>query len=142
MLNNAATTPPFEHTMFQLTQFMQTYGAFHRGAGPHANLTYEKTQWALETIRRFLGVRDDQTFLFTHNTSSAINYLVRLLDLTAEDIVLTTDIEHTSNNLPRSHNSEATILRVQSHIDGSLDMQNLEQIIKNNADRIRVVSLT
>ena len=65
--------PPirFRSTLDAVNEFLQTYGALHRGAGPHANITYKKAAQALETLRRFLNTGEDHALLFTHNTSAA-----------------------------------------------------------------------
>lgn len=142
LLNNAATTPPFEETLNEVNDFMQTYGALHRGAGPHANITYQKVQDALFFLREFFHVRDDQEFLFTSNTSSAINLFARLLNFKKEDVVITSSIEHTSNNLPWKYNSQAQIIEVESFLDGSLDMEDLKKKIHEHKKHLKLVSLT
>src|SRR3989338_4761145 len=74
-LNNAATTSPFLGTLNGLKPLFNSYGALHRGAGPHANKTVEMIERSLGTIREFLGVSNQQTMLFSSNTSVAINLL-------------------------------------------------------------------
>ena len=92
LLNNAATTPPFEATLKTVNEFLQTYSAFHRGAGPHANITFQKTEEAIKTLREFLGVTNDHSLLFTSNTSAAINLFIRLLRLKKDDVIITSII--------------------------------------------------
>lgn len=89
LLNNAATTPPFQITLDTVNTFLQTYGALHQGASPHANMTYQKAEHALATLRKFLNTSDDHALLFTHNTSAAINFLIRLLRLGDDGVILT-----------------------------------------------------
>ena len=124
-LNNAATTPPFVQTVDALHAFFDSYGALHRGAGPHANATVETTEKALSTIRQFLGVSSEQTLLFSSNTSTAINLIARLMTLNEKDVILTSCIEHTSNNLPWRYNTKAKIVEVAAFSDGSIDMNDL-----------------
>ena len=142
LLNNAATTPPFEKTLKAVNKFLETYGAFHRGAGPHANVTYQKTQEALDIIKKFLNIRDDQTLIFTQNTSSAINLFIRLLNLTKDDIIITSIIEHTSNNLPWKYNTPAKTVYVNAFDDGSLDYEDLEKKVKENAKNLKLITIT
>lgn len=141
-LNNAATTSPFQQTMDAVNEYIETYGAFHRGAGPHANLTYEKTQTAIGYIKKFIGLGAEQSVLFTHNTSSAINLFIRILKLNSEDVIITSMIEHTSNNLPWSHNSAAKVVYVKAFDDGSLDYDDLENKIKEHSKRVKLVAIT
>ncbi len=142
LLNNAATTPPFESTLKTVNKFLQTYGALHRGAGPHANLTFKKAEESIKIIREFLGVSDDQALLFTQNTSAAINLFIRLLNLKKEDVIITSIIEHTSNNLPWKYNTEATTVYVDAFNDGSLNYQDLEKKVRENSKNLKLIAIT
>lgn len=141
-LNNAATTPPFEETVLEVTRFLETYGAMHRGAGPYANITYQKVTRAIQTIRNFLQLDEHQSLLFTHNTSSAINIFARMLGLSKGDIVITSSIEHTSNNLPWRFNTDATVVEVRTFNDGSLDIAHLEKLARQYHGRFKLLAIT
>jgi cysteine desulfurase / selenocysteine lyase len=142
LLNNAATTPPLEKTLKKVNTFLETYSAFHRGAGPHAQKTYETVNESIQTIRDFLQARKDQSMVFAHNTSAAINLFIRLLRLEKGDIILTSDIEHTSNNLPWRFNSKATVAYVNSTNDGALDYKDFERKILLHKTKIKLVAIT
>ena len=142
LLNNAATTPPFESTLDTVCEFLKTYGALHRGAGPHANITYQKAERALATLKKFLNTSDDHALLFTHNTSAAINFLIRLLRLNKDDVILTSTIEHTSNNLPWVYNSPSQTVYVKSTVDGALDYDDLEAKVKEHGKHLKLIALT
>ncbi len=142
LLNNAATTPPFESTLKAVNEFMRTYGAFHRGAGPHANITYQKTEESIKILREFLGVGEDQSLLFTSNTSAAINLFIRLLRLKKGDIIITSVIEHTSNNLPWEYNTDATAVYADAFSDGSFNYEDLEKKVAENADNLKLIAIT
>ena len=142
LLNNAATTPPFEQTLRKVNAFLETYSAFHRGAGPHAQKTYEAVHDSIQTIKDFVQARKDQSMVFTHNTSAAINLFIRLLKLKKGDIILTSDIEHTSNNLPWRFNSKATVVYVNSTNDGTLDYKDFERKILLHKNKIKLVAIT
>jgi selenocysteine lyase/cysteine desulfurase len=142
LLNNAATTPPFESTLDQVNEFMRTYGALHRGAGPHANITYQRVEKALGVLHRFLNTTDDHALLFTQNTSAAINLFIRLLRLGPEDVILTTTIEHTSNNLPWRFNSPARTVYVECTPDGALDYDDLENKVREHGKHLKLIAIT
>lgn len=142
LLNNAATTPPFEDTLKAVIEFLRTYGAFHRGAGPHANLTYEKTHSAIQIIRNFIHAEPEDGIIFTQNTSAAINLFARMLRLEKNDVVITTSIEHTSNNLPWHFNTAARVVEINAFEDGSLDYDDLEKKAKKYCGRLRLISIT
>ncbi|MFA5945825.1 MAG: aminotransferase class V-fold PLP-dependent enzyme [Patescibacteria group bacterium] len=141
-LNNAATTSPFVQTADAVHKFFDSYGALHRGAGPHANKTVEIAEQAIATIREFFGVSAEQAMLYTSNTSAAINELARLMVLTNEDVILTSCIEHTSNNLPWRYNTKAKIVEVSAFSDGSLDMDDLEEKAKKYSKQLKWIAMT
>jgi selenocysteine lyase/cysteine desulfurase len=141
-LNNAATTPPFERTMREVNEFLTEYGALHRGAGPRARATVETVERAIERIRTFIGQPAGNSLLFTSNTSAAINVLARLLPLGPDDVVLTSEIEHTSNNLPWRHNTQATVLDVRADDAGALDLGHLDRLLAKYGRRVKLLTVT
>ncbi|WP_051341422.1 aminotransferase class V-fold PLP-dependent enzyme [Pseudonocardia spinosispora] len=141
-LNNAATTPPFERTLRETEQFLGAYGALHRGAGPRARATVEAVEQALGRIQRFIGQPADNGLLFCANTSAAINQLARLLPLSTEDVVLTSEIEHTSNNLPWRYNTQARVVDVRADDSGALDLEHLDELLAAHAGRVRLLAVT
>lgn len=141
-LNNAATTPPFVKTLEVVKNFFESYGALHRGAGPHATKTYKAVQESIATIREFFHVRADQTMLFTENTSSAINLLAKLLDLSSSDVVLTSCIEHTSNSLPWKYNTLAKVVEAKAFNDGAIDIDDLEKKAVDYAESMKLIAVT
>lgn len=142
LLNNAATTPPFRSTLKIVNEYLQTYGALHRGAGPHANITYQKAEKSISVLRKFLGVADDHALLFTSNTSSAINLFIRLLRLKKDDVIITSIIEHTSNNLPWKYNTDAKCVYVNAFEDGPLDYKDLEKKVLANSGNLKLIAIT
>ncbi|MFZ5365392.1 MAG: aminotransferase class V-fold PLP-dependent enzyme [Patescibacteria group bacterium] len=142
LLNNAATTPPFEKTLKEVNHFLQTYGALHRGAGPHANITFLKVQDALSSIRKFLNLPESHALLFTQNTSAAINLFARMLRLKKSDVVITSSIEHTSNNLAWHYNTEAQVVEVHAFEDGSIDYGDLEKKAAKHGKNLKLITMT
>lgn len=141
-LNNAATTPPFQATLQEVEAFLQTYGALHRGAGPHATRTLDKVNGAIRTIRNFLHVPKTHSILFTQNTSSAINLFARLLHLQKEDVVITSSIEHTSNSLPWRYNTPASVVEIDATKDGSLVYNDLRKKVATHNTHLKLITLT
>ncbi len=142
MLNNAATTAPFVSTLKKVNNFLREYGALHRGAGPYANKTYDAALKAQSLIRKFLGAKSETSLLFTSNTSAAINVFIRLLNLKKTDIILTSSIEHTSNNLPYSYNSNAKVIYIDTFDDGSIDYNDLQRKASKYSSNLKLVAIT
>lgn len=144
LLNNAATTPPFEKTLEAVNQYLQTYGALHRGTGPYANATFRNTEDAVRTIREFIGAGDEHALLFTANATMAINQFARLIPLKKEDVVITSTIEHSSNTLPWQYNidTDARTVFVNAFDDGSLDYEELERAAQEHGANLRLIAIT
>jgi selenocysteine lyase/cysteine desulfurase len=141
-LNNAATTPPFVATLDAVAGFLGRYGALHRGAGPRARATCDAVADAIAAIREFIGCPRDNELLFTSNTSTAINLLARLLDLAADEVVLTSLVEHTSNNLPWRYNSAADVGYVLADDTGALDYSDLARQLSKHKGNVRLLAVT
>jgi len=141
-LNNAATTPPFAATLDAVDGFLGRYGALHRGAGPRARATCDAVADAIAAIREFIGCPGDNELLFTSNTSTAINLLARLLDLAADEVVLTSLVEHTSNNLPWRYNTAACVVEVLADDTGALDYGDLAHRLSEHKGKVRLVAVT
>lgn len=141
-LNNAATTPPLAATLDAVNRFLAQYGALHRGAGPRARATCQAVDAAIATIRSFVGAGDGHAVVFTENTSAAVNLLARMLRLGADDVVLTSEIEHTSNYLPWQFSGAGRLVEVQAFADGSIDYDDLEAKARALAPRVRVIAIS
>jgi cysteine desulfurase/selenocysteine lyase len=140
-LNNAATTPPFRRTLDAVNAFFERYGALHRGAGPHARRTCEAVDDARASIRRFIGCSPEHALLFTQNTSAAVSLLARILRLRPDDVVLTSALEHTSNNLPWRAGA-ARVVEVAVGDSGDIDYEHLADELARLEGHVKVVALT
>jgi cysteine desulfurase / selenocysteine lyase len=141
-LNNAATTPPLEVAIAAVNDFLRTYGALHRGSGPLARMTCEAVERALAQIRAFVGASDAYALVFTQNTSVSINLLARLLRLTDSDVIVTSEIEHTSNNLPWRFNTSARVVETRASDTGALDYEDLTRAMKTHGTTVKVIAVS
>lgn len=141
-LNNAATTPPFTRTVLAVQDFLGTYGALHRGAGPRARATVRAVEVAVDRIRRFIGQPAGNALLFTPNTSAAINVLARLLIAGPGEVIVTSELEHTSNNLPWRYNTAARVVDVHADHTGALDLDHLAAVLDEHSGRVALVAVT
>ena len=100
-LDNAASTPSLKSVTEALEQFMPFYSSVHRGTGFKSRLSTEAYDQAHEIIAEFVGANlEDKAVIFTKNTTEAINKLSYRLRLKEGDVVMTTRMEHHSNDLP------------------------------------------
>jgi selenocysteine lyase/cysteine desulfurase len=101
-LDSAASTSAHPAVAQAVTDFLPWYSSVHRGAGyksRRSTLAYEMARTAALV---FAG-RDpdgDDLAILCRNTTEAINQLAFRLRLSAEDVIVTTVVEHHANMLP------------------------------------------
>src|SRR3990170_2305094 len=139
--DNAASTPPLAAVRDGVNHFLDYYASVHRGTGFKSQLS----TWAYERSRRralaFVGADPaSYTCIFVKNTTEAINKLARRLSLTPEDIVLVTQMEHHSNDLP--FRRVAKVVHVGLGPNGELDETDFVRQLEAHAGRLRLVGMT
>jgi cysteine desulfurase/selenocysteine lyase len=139
--DNAASTPPLAGVRRGIEAFLDYYASVHRGTGFKSQLS----TWAYERSRQralaFVGA-DPATYtcVFVKNTTEAINKLARRLSLTKDDVVLVTQMEHHSNDLP--FRRVANVVHARLGPNGELDQDDLSRKIEAYAGRLRLVAMT
>ena len=120
--DNAASTPPFKSVQKAVEDFMVYYSSVHRGTGFKSQLSTHVFEEAREIVLRFVGADPkSHTVAFVKNTTEAINKLARRFPLTeARHVVITSGMEHHSNDLPWRANAEAVHVKILE--DGQLDL--------------------
>ncbi len=138
-LDYAATTPPLKRVWDRLAEVMPLYGSVHRGSGFKSVISTRLFENSLDHILTFSDAHPEQDVLvLSWNTTSGINILARRLGLTKDSVVITSEHEHTSNLLPwRKH---ASAVECHTEIDGTLDLNHLEQLLKSRP--VRLVAVT
>ncbi|NJD59962.1 MAG: aminotransferase [Anaerolineales bacterium] len=141
-LDNAASTPPLKAVQHAVDDFLVYYSSVHRGTGFKSLLSTYSYEQARAIIMDFVGVNaTDHTCIFGKNTTEAINKLARRLPLEGKRrIILTTGMEHHSNDLPWRAASQ--VIHVKLTPDGRLDEQDFDQQLFRYADEIALVTLT
>ena len=85
----------------RVREFLPWYSSVHRGAGwksQQATAAYEDARAA--ALRCAGRQRRDDIAIICRNTTEAINHLAYRLQLEADDVVVTTVVEHHANLLP------------------------------------------
>jgi len=128
-LDNAATTPTFKLILNKVTEFLETYGSIHRGSGQKSQVSTAIYEEAVPVILNFLGVtQKEYALIVTHNTTSSINKLTRMLDISEEDTIFLSEFEHSANDLP--WRKKATVVRIPADENGLLDMEYFENALR------------
>ena len=140
-LDNAASTPAFVSVMDAIERFLPYYAGVHRGTGYKAHVSTAAYESARAVVGEFVGADPDRdVVVFTKNTTEAINKLARSLPIDDDSVVLTTFLEHHSNDLPWRARTRA--VHVQAHADGTLDEDDLDRCLQRYAGRIALLAVS
>ena len=122
-------------------EFLPYYSSVHRGAGFKSRVSTAAYDQAHETIARFVGAdQSTNTVIFGKNTTEAINKLAYRYPLGRRNIVLSTGMEHHSNDLP--WRGRAQVVRARVTGDGRLDEDDVDRLIAAFGDRIALLTVS
>ena len=139
--DNAASTPTFQPTAEAVMTFLKWYSNVHRGTGFKSQLSSWAFEEAREIVAEFVGADlDSQVVIFTKNTTEAINKLARRFCLTKDDVVMTTLMEHHSNELP--WRQVARVVHVSLNPDGTISQDDFQAKLKEHGEKVKLVAIT
>jgi len=139
--DNAASTPSFKVVWEKITELLNYYSAVHRGTGYKSLISTEAYEEARNIIRDFVGAdEENDCVVFTGNTTDSINKLVSILHLEPDDIVITSMIEHHSNDLPWRR--KVNLVRLNMLPDGNLDLDDLTNKLNKYGNKVKLVTLS
>ena len=140
-LDNAASTPPFQAVTETLDMLMPYYSSVHRGTGFKSRISTTAYDQSHEIIARFVGASPEtNTVIFGKNTTEAINKLSFRFPLEEDSVVITTQLEHHSNDLPWRH--RAKVVHVGATREGRLDEEDFDRQLKKHTGRVALVAVT
>ncbi|HEY6072351.1 MAG TPA: aminotransferase class V-fold PLP-dependent enzyme, partial [Anaerolineales bacterium] len=100
-LDNAASTPALRRVVEKVQEAMTWYSSIHRGSGFKSMLSTQLYEEAREITLEYVGADPERDcIIFCKNTTEALNKLANRFPFGPGDMVLTTGIEHHSNDLP------------------------------------------
>ncbi len=129
--DNAATTPPFVSVIKRINDFSLYYSSVNRGGtGYKSIISSQFYENARDEVLNFVkGNNKYHTVIFVKNTTEAINKLsYRLKDEIGDGIVLSTYMEHHSNDLPWRNKYKVDYVQVDKN--GRLSLDHLEYLLK------------
>ncbi|HSB66421.1 MAG TPA: aminotransferase class V-fold PLP-dependent enzyme, partial [Anaerolineales bacterium] len=140
--DNAASTPPLKAVQQAVDDFLVYYSSVHRGTGFKSQLSTYAYEQARHIVMNFVGADPaDHTCIFGKNTTEAINKLSRRLSHQGKrNIVLTTAMEHHSNDLP--WRAATRTIHVGLTPDGQLDESDFDAQLSRYADHLALVAIT
>lgn len=140
-LDNAASTPALGAVKRKVDELLCWYSSVHRGASFKSLLSTEAYEQARDIVAQFVGADEDtDVVIFGKNTTEAVNKLAHRLPLAPEDVVITTVMEHHSNDLPWRQRANVVYLSLRD--DQSLELEDLARKLEEYGGRVRLVATT
>ena len=140
-LDNAASTPAFRSVLRSVEDLLQWYSGVHRGTGYKSQISTVLYDRAHAVVAKFVNAdMDSNVVIFVKNSTEAINKLANRLDLTREDIVITTLMEHHSNDLP--WRKYCRVIHIDVDNNGFLRLEDLKQVLKTQKGKVKLVAVS
>ena len=137
--DNAATTPALQPVADEVNEKLQKYGSIGRGYSPKSNYSTELYNDTRDKVLEFVGADPaNYTVFYVNNTTDGLNKLATALVEDKSDVILTTRIEHHSNDLPWREN--ATVIYAEVDDQGRVMYDEIEKQLQNND--VKYVSVT
>lgn len=140
--DNAASTPPLVSVMEEIINFSTMYSSIHRGTGYKSLLSSQLFEDARLTVLNFVNADPHHdTVIFVKNTTEAINKLsYRLWDGNKKSVILSTWMEHHSNDLPWRNKFQVDYVQTDSY--GKLSLEDLENKLIKHKGNVKLVTVT
>ena len=137
--DNAATTPALQPVADEVEEELKKYGSIGRGFSPKSDYSTDLYNSTKDKIIDFVGA-DPETYtvFYVNNTTDGLNKLASALIEKKSDVVLTTRMEHHSNDLPWRENG--TVIYAEVDDQGRVMYDEIEKQLKKN--KVKYVSVT
>jgi cysteine desulfurase / selenocysteine lyase len=140
-LDNAASTPAFRGVQEKVDGLLEWYSSVHRGTGLKSMVSSQAYDRAHQIVGAFVGADPHQdVVIFGRNTTEAINTLAEIFPFQPGDTVVTTLMEHHSNDLP--WRALANVIHIGVDDEGALDMDEMRRCLEERAGQVRLVTVT
>lgn len=139
--DNAATTPPFKRVMKKVLETSEYYGSIARGDGQKSQLCSDLYEESRKYILEYFNAPEEiYTAIFVGNTTDGLNKLSNILIDNKEDIVITTRMEHHSNDLPWRNKCDLKYAEVDKN--GRVKIEEIECLLDKYKERVKYVTIT
>ena len=139
--DNAASTPALLPVAERVTEFLGWYSSIHRGNGFKSQIASIAYDDAHRIVGEFVGADPEtHTVIFSKNSTESLNKLARTLQLRPTDVVITTLMEHHSNDLPWRQVARVEHVGVDER--GALDEAHLDQLLDRHKGSVRLLAVT
>ena len=140
-LDNAASTPTISLITEKVNEFLKWYSNVHRGTGFKSKLSSRVFEEARTAIERFVNADlSDSVVIFCKNTTEAINKLAHRYPFQPGDVVLTSLMEHHSNELP--WRKVAHVVHVDVTPDGRIDEADFKKKLSQHGSKVKLIAVS
>ncbi len=145
-LDNAASTHKPQVVIDTLTKFYGSqYSNVHRGVHHLSQVATDLYENSRRTIQGFLNAKQEEEIVFVRGTTEAINLVAQTYgrsELSADDEVIISEIEHHANIVPwqmicEEKGARLRVIPMDDH--GELDIDAYEEML---CDRTKIVAVT
>ncbi len=139
--DNAATTPSLTPVSAKVEEELKMYGSIGRGFSQKSDHSSDMVAATRQKVIKFVGAdkeENEYTCVFVNNTTDGLNKLASALIKDKKDVILTTRIEHHSNDL--SWRERGTVIYAEVDDKGRVKYEDIEKLLKEN--KVKVVSVT
>lgn len=139
--DNAATTPVFKSVLDRIAKACELYGAIGRGLGQKSEYSTKIYIESRDYILNFFKAsKDKYTVIFVNNTTEGINRLSNMLIEDKSNIIITSRMEHHSNDLPWRGKCDLKYIEVDEN--GRLKLDELEYLLEKYDGLVKYVTIT
>ena len=139
--DNAATTPPFKSVIEYIRKLSEYYGSIGRGAGHKAEITTRLYHESKEYLLDFFNIKEKNkyTVIYVSNTTDGINKLSRIINHKDDEVILSTRMEHHSNDLPWRRYWNVDYIEVDEL--GRIKLNEYKEKLKSYNGRVKYVTV-
>ena len=139
--DNAATTPPFKRVVKRVLETTEYYGSIARGDGQKSQYCSDLYEECRRYILKYFNAPEEiYTAIFVGNTTDGLIKLSNILINNKEDIVITTRMEHHSNDLPWRNKCDLKYVEVNE--DGRININEIEELIERYKEKVKYITIT
>jgi len=140
--DNAASTPSLVSVLEKVNQFVRFYSSIHRGTGFKSRISSHNYEVARQRAGAFVGFDPaHHTVIFGKNATEGINKLSYRLSIPEGAVILVSQMEHHSNDLPWRDKARVIHIPVSAD-DGTLRMDELKKLIETHKANLFLVAVT
>lgn len=140
--DNAATTPPFVSVLNEIIKFSPWYSSINRGKGYKSQISSKIYENSRKTVLNFVKAdKNYNTVIYVKNATEGINKLAyRLCSEDNKCVVLSTNMEHHSNDLPWRGKHKLDYIKLDE--SGRLSMEDLESKLVSYKGCVKLVTVS